>query len=96
MQVQIDEEWISRSNKEQYMIDPDLLMCMVCYGIPVGEYAECAQCGRIFCLKDFNAISTKHGSCPNCKASPFAKRNKPHVLYISLFERLRFDCLLCK
>lgn len=78
------------------MVDPTLLMCMVCYGIPLGEYSECAQCGRIFCSKDFDDIVLNHGYCPNCKASPFTKRNKPHVIYFSLFERLKFDCQLCK
>lgn len=46
-EVQIDEEWICSG--DELIIDPHLLMCQVCYGIPLQDYAECEQCGRIFC-----------------------------------------------
>jgi hypothetical protein len=46
-EIQIDEEWIS--SVDNLTIDPNLLMCQVCYGIPLQDYAECEKCGRIFC-----------------------------------------------
>lgn len=46
-EIQIDEDWIS--SVDNLTIDPNLLMCQVCYGIPLQDYAECEKCGRIFC-----------------------------------------------